>query len=251
MNALIEFWKQEETQPFIGWDFAYLDGRMYEEQTPWSYSTRAKALMRQATSLLDMATGGGERLLEMRSDWPAKVVVTENYPPNVALAYTRLAPLGATVVDVALRMHDLMPFADAEFDVILNRHAAFNVDEVARLLTPGGTFLTQQVHGLWAHDLLAVFGATPPWPDSTLARYLPWLQTAGLTLVMAEDWSGELAFSDVGAIVYYLKAVPWLVPGFSVEKHLPALQGLQIRLEKEKRLCFAAKKYIIEAQKVA
>jgi len=155
------------------------------------------------------------------------------------------------VVDVELRLHDPMPFADATFDIVLNRHAAFNVDEVARILIAGGTFLTQQVHGMWAHDLLAVFGATPQWPDSTPARYLPWLQAAGLRVVMAEDWSGDLVFSDVGAIVYYLKAVPWLVPGFSVEKHLPALQELQARLEKENRLCFAAKKYIIEARKAA
>ena len=251
MNTLIDFWQQEETQPFIGWDFAYLDGRMHEGQTPWSYRERAGALLRQATSVLDMDTGGGERLLEMRADWPTTVVVTEEYPPNVTLARTRLEPLGVTVVDVELRLHDPMPFADATFDIVLNRHAAFNVDEVARILIAGGTFLTQQVHGMWAHDLLAVFGATPQWPDSTPARYLPWLQAAGLRVVMAEDWSGDLVFSDVGAIVYYLKAVPWLVPGFSVEKHLPALQELQARLEKENRLCFAAKKYIIEARRAA
>lgn len=29
----------------------------------------------------------------------------------------------------------------ARFGLVLNRHAAINVDEVARMLTPGGTFL--------------------------------------------------------------------------------------------------------------
>gem|GEM_PF-1972829 len=37
-----------------------------------------------------------------------------------------------------------------------------------------------------------------------------------------EDWQGALCFTDVGAIVYYLKALPWPVPGFMVEMHLPA-----------------------------
>ncbi len=79
---------------------------------------------------------------------------------------------------------------------------------------PGGTFLTQQVHGLWAQDLLAVFGVRPQWPDATPAYYLPRLKRAGLQIERVEEWQGRLIFTDVGAIVYYLKAVPWNVPDF-------------------------------------
>lgn len=60
---------------------------------------------------------------------------------------------------------------------------------------------------------------------------------------MVEDWSGEFAFMDVGAIVYYLHAVLWMVVGFSVETHLDALLSLQSQLEKQGRLSFEAKKY--------
>ncbi|MBN1657690.1 MAG: hypothetical protein JXA93_04780, partial [Anaerolineae bacterium] len=63
------------------------------------------------------------------------------------------------------------------------------------------------------------------------------------------DWSGKLTFTDVGAIVYYLKAIPWLVPGFSVDTHLESLLALHERLEQGERLMFAAKKYLIEARK--
>ncbi len=48
--------------------------------------------------------------------------------------------------------------------------SGFNPDEVARILAPGGTFLTQQVHGLWAQDLLEAFDAKPQWPDETLSN---------------------------------------------------------------------------------
>ncbi|MDP7524933.1 MAG: hypothetical protein QF713_01150 [Dehalococcoidales bacterium] len=40
-NELIGMWRREEAQHFSGWDFSYLDGRMLEDQAPWSYSTRA------------------------------------------------------------------------------------------------------------------------------------------------------------------------------------------------------------------
>ncbi len=246
---LLAAWQAEEAQPFTGWDFSYLDGRMSEDELPWDYVDQAKALMGNASSVLDMDTGGGERLLEMRSRWPGRVVATEEYAPNLALARARLAPLGVDVQDVAVSDHDSMPFEDSEFDLVLNRHGAFNVAEVARILTPGGTFLTQQVHGMWAWDLLEVFGAKPRWPDATPAQYVPRLQKADMEIVQVREWSGQLRFMDVGAIVYYLKAIPWEVPGFSVATHQAGLFALQERLEKTGELAFFAATYLIEARK--
>jgi SAM-dependent methyltransferase len=249
LDAAIEAWKREEQQPFSGWDFSYLDGRMIEDQAPWSYSSRAAELLRQSSSVIDLDTGGGERFLALRADWPRKVVATEHYPPNLKLATERLAPFGVQVLDVRLTDTGLVPLADGEFDLVLNRHAGFNAEEVARILAPGGVFLSEQIHGLWAYDLLAAFDAKPQWPQDTLEEDVPRLEAAGLTIVNAQDWSGRLCFTDVGAIVYYLKAVPWLVPGFSVETHSHYLRMLQRRLESGSGLVFVARKYLVEAHK--
>ncbi len=246
---LVDDWKREEQQPFTGWDFSYLEGRMDEEQPPWSYPERAAALMRHASAVLDMGTGGGERLLALQAHWPKKVVVTEAYPPNVELVEKRLGPLGVEVVRVALTRTGLLPFEGGEFDLVLNRHSGLNGAEVARVLAPGGVFLTQQIHGLWAQDLLAAFGAVPQWPDDTPDTYVPRLEAAGLEIKTREAWQGRLIFHDVGALVYYLKAVPWLVPGFSVETHTDDLMRLHKRLQREGQLIFAARKYLIEAGK--
>jgi SAM-dependent methyltransferase len=249
LDGLIASWKQEEQEPFAGWDFGHLEGRMLEDQAPWSYSTRAAELMRGAAAVVDLGTGGGERLLKLREAWPRQVVATEDYPPNVRLAGERLSAAGALLVQAPVTDAGVMPFAGGAFDLVLNRHSGFNSDEVARILAPGGTFLTQQVHGLWAEDLLAVFEARPQWPDATPERYVPRLEAVGLRMVERREWSGRLAFTDVGAIVYYLKAVPWLVPGFSVESHLRPLLALQRRLESGAGLAFTARKYLLEAQK--
>ena len=213
-REFIRDWKYEEQQPFTGWDFSYLDSRMVEEQPPWSYLARARALMRQSTAVLDMGTGGGERLLELRDDWPETVVVTEDYPPNVKLARERLGPLGVTVIRVALTRVGLMPFESGEF------------------------------------DLLAAFDTTPQWPDATLDFYLPKLEAAGLSIETAEEWLGRLTFHDVGAVVYYLKAVPWLVEGFSVDTHTGSLIRVHERLQREGEFVFEARKLLIEARKV-
>ncbi len=222
---------------------------MDEGREPWSYLERAAALMGRSASALDMDTGGGEKLLSLRDHWPPTVVATEGYPPNVELAAARLSAVGATVVRAALSDTAPMPFASSEFDLVLNRHAAFNSHEVARILSPGGAFLTQQVHGMWAWDLLAAFDAEPQWPDATPEKYVPLLEAAGLTIETLQEWEGRLVFTDVGAIVYYLKATPWEVPGFTVKTHLPYLLALQERLEAGDELAFFAAKYLIEATK--
>jgi SAM-dependent methyltransferase len=205
--------------------------------------------MRGAESVLDMDTGGGERLLDLRKYWPARVVATEGYPPNAVQAAERLRPAGAAVVRAESSDNAQLPFAAGSFNLVLNRHSALNPAECARVLTSGGTFLTKQVHGLWAQDLLAVFGATPEWPDSTPENYVPALQASGLTITDVQDWQGELRFTDVGAVVYYLKAIPWLVPDFSVTSHLTQLLGLQARLDAGETLTFEARTYLIEAHK--
>ena len=248
---LLKEWKAEEEKQIIGWDFSYLDGRMMLGEPSWSYTKRAREMMRGATSVLDIATGGGERLLAMRDDWPETVVVTEGYPPNVKLASERLEPLGVRVVEAENDEYSPMPFKDGEFALVLNRHGALYVDEIARILVAGGRLLTRQVHGMWAHDLLAAFGVQPQWPDATPQKYVPWLQSAGFDVVDVREWSGELAFTDVGAVVYYLKAVPWHVPGFSVESHARELLALQEQLDEKGQLAFEAGNYLIEAVKPA
>ncbi|HHY55349.1 MAG TPA: class I SAM-dependent methyltransferase [Chloroflexi bacterium] len=248
-SELLDSWRREEAQPFSGWDFSYLAGRMIEEEPPWDYMARAAELMRHASSVVDLDTGGGERFLELRPHWPPKVVATEEYPPNLALATERLAPLGVQVLNVRITDDDPLPFADDEFDLVLNRHSAFNAAEIARVLAPGGVFLTQQVHGLWADDLHAAFGVTPQWPDATPEQYVPRLQAAGLTIVDLQNWQDALRFTDVGAIVYFLKAVPWTVPGFTVATHARYLFALQERIDAGEELVFTSRMYLIEAHK--
>ena len=249
--GLVETWIQEERQPFAGWDFSYLNGRTRGEREPWSYLNRAGELMRLASSVIDMDTGGGEKLLQLREHWPARVVATEDYAPNFELASERLSALGVEVVRTAVTDTAPMPFGDGEFDLVLNRHAQFNSSEIARILSPGGTFLTQQVHGMSSWDLRAAFGVTPSFPVNSPGKYVPRLEAVGLTMAAVKEWEGRRVFADVGAIVYHLKAIPWEVPGFTVATHLKYLLALQERLEAGEELGFHSARFLLEANKPA
>jgi ubiquinone/menaquinone biosynthesis C-methylase UbiE len=246
---LIAAWQVEEHQPFTGWDFSYLADRWIEESLPWSYPDMARELMESAQAVLDLGTGGGEKLLGFKDIFPPRVAATEGYLPNLRLARERLEPLGVEVVESDGSMSEELPFADESFDLIIDRHTGFNIAEVERVLTPGGVFLTQQVDGRNLSDLSAAFDCEQPWTFFTLDFVLGEVKKTNLVVEMAEEWRGKVTFKDVGAMVYYLKAVPWTVADFSVERNLDHLMALQAQLEREGELTFVQRMMVVKVRK--
>ena len=219
---------------------------MTEAEPGWDYLALAKAAVGGSRDLLDIATGGGE-VLSSLAPFPGRATAVEGYVPNLAVARRRLEPLG-------IRVHQAntasgIPFEDGRFDLVLNRHGGFRAAEMHRILKPGGVFLTQQVGGDNLVDLIAHFGAKPMWPNNTLSRVAEDLIALGCDLRRAEDWRGPVTFLDVGAVVYFLSAVPWVVDGFSVERHLGPLAALQAQLERGEPLQFTYTRFLIEAVK--
>ena len=141
METRKEQWLREERAAHIhGWDFSHIAGR-YEEDgdLPWDYEAVVRAYLRPAKRLLDIDTGGGEFLLTLRHP-PENTSATEGYPPNIALCRSVLLPLG-----VDFRAADdvsRLPFGDASFDMVVNRHGDFDAAELHRILKPGVIFIT-------------------------------------------------------------------------------------------------------------
>ncbi|WP_433202522.1 methyltransferase domain-containing protein [Dactylosporangium sp. CS-047395] len=209
--------------PLRGWDFSWLEGRATGSDPSWSYPDLARAHLRAA--LLDIDTGGGELLASLHP--PRGTIATEGYAPNVAVARERLAPLG---VEVRHAPDVTLPLEDACVDLVLDRHGRLDAAEVARVLRPGGELLTQQVGSADCAELNAALGAPPayarPWTAEIAARALT---AAGLRVTDVREEFPPLAFADVGAVVYQLRAVPWQVRDFTVARYADALERLHAR----------------------
>jgi hypothetical protein len=244
----LEQWKRDERAAFEGWDFSYIASRSSQDDPPWSYRDRAGELVRSARRLLDVDTGGGEFLLSL-APLPPGTKAIESYPPNVAVAREHLACVGVQVEAVAVGAP--WPLGDADFDVILNRQGHLNVGETARCLAEGGTFLTQQVASGNLADLQAIFGDRTPQQENTLASTTAALEANGLSIRRAQTWTGRQTFLDVGALVYFLRAIPWVVKDFSVERNLSVLKDLQQRLDGGGNLTFSITRFLAEAVRPA
>ncbi len=225
--------------PFTGWDFSWLDARSTTRDLPWSYRAEVARYSGTARAMLDMGTGGGEELTKI-SPRPARTIATESWPPNVPVAARRLKPLGIPLVHcdgAPDNMSDeglsgapdragLLPFADGALDLVINRHESFRADELARVLAPGGTFLSQQVDYHSDDALFELLGLDPPdAPQTWLPLATAQLAEEGLTIEHSAAGEEIRYFAHVGAVIYYLKVLGWAIPQYSLQAFLPALRA--------------------------
>ena len=248
-DELFELWQQEEQRPFVGFDFSYFADKWVDENPPWSYEAMVREQMAKADSVLDIGTGGGEKLAQFKDVFPPKTLATEGYAPNLPVARAKLAPLGVEVIDFYDDDNAVLPLSDESLALVINRHSVFNPVDIERVLKPGGVFLTQQVDGRNLSDLSAAFDAAQPWAYFTLAYAMNLMKRSNLVIEIAQEWTGKLIFKDVATLVYYLKAIPWTVPDFSVEKHRASLENLQQKLAAEGELVFTQRRMVIRATK--
>ncbi|KAB8161188.1 methyltransferase domain-containing protein [Streptomyces sp. 3MP-14] len=226
------------TTPFEGWDFRPWHGRLTdpEDELPWSYEALVRERLPRVTSLLDLGTGGGEFLSSL-APLPARTAATEGYPPNVPVARRRLEPLGVEVAALDERDDDgggggdgaggELPFPDGSFDLVISRHTAYHPDELRRVLTDDGVFVTQQVGGLDLAEINEALGAPEhAYHDFCRDSASRELVDAGWTV----DWSAEARvperLPDIGALVLFLRLTPWHVPDFDVARYDAPLREL-------------------------
>ena len=240
--------------PIEGWDFTWFDGRAREERAPWGYALLVARRLGHAQAVLDLSTGGGEVLafsLDHAPRHPRRVAATESYPPNLERARRRLAPFGATVEQAG--EHGPFPFADASFDLVVSRHPVATAwAEVARVLQPGGTFLTQQVGPGSNRELIdLLMGPQPVDPARDPRREVAAATAAGLEVVLLREARCRVELDDVGAVVHFLRKVPWTVPGFTVDAYRYRLRHLHEQIGRDGPFVSTSVRYLLEARRAS
>ncbi|TDB69551.1 class I SAM-dependent methyltransferase [Micromonospora sp. KC723] len=231
-----------------GWGFSWLTGRAAEERPPWGYARLVAARMARARAALDVDTGGGEVLAEIPTP-PPLLVATEGWPPNVAVARRTLRRLGAHVVRVGAA--SVLPFRAGSFDLVSSRHP---IDtwwaEIARVLRPGGAYLSQQIGPGTMRELSeAILGPLPPAATRHPEQAVAAARAAGLTVARLEEATLRAVFHDIGAVVWFLRKVVWTVPGFTIDRYRPRLAALHDRIRAEGPFVAHARRFLIEARK--
>ncbi|ONI78768.1 SAM-dependent methyltransferase [Actinosynnema sp. ALI-1.44] len=250
MRSFDELVAEADAEPTEGWDFSWFEGRATEARPSWGYQRSMGERMAVASAALDIQTGGGEVLAGVAKR-PPVCVATEAWPPNVAKATALLHPLGTAVV--ADPEEPPLPFADGAFDLVVSRHPVRPYfGEIARVLRPGGTYFAQHVGPASVFELVEYF--LGPLPDETRNGRHPDseradAEAAGLAVVDVRTERLRMEFFDVGAVVYFLRKVIWMVPGFTSAAYLPRLRELHERIAADGPFVAHSSRTLFEARK--
>lgn len=247
-----ELLSEGEAVSVEGWDFSWFEGRATEERTSWGYSLLLADRLARCSSSLDVQTGGGEvyaGALRRAARRPDIVAATESWPPNTVVARQNLAPFGAQVFEVA--EDQAVPFPDASFDLVSSRHPTRRRwDELARVLRPGGTYLSQGVGSRSNRELYEALMGPQPIDDQPRAdQAVVEAQVAGLHVIDLRQETTRVEFLDIAAVVHFLRKVIWTVPDFTVARYRRQLADLHGRIRRDGRFVAYSQRYLIEARK--
>lgn len=215
---------------------------------PWDYEKIVRSYLSDAKRIMDYDTGGAEFLLSLNHPHNL-TAATEGYEPNVLLCKEKLLPLGIDFKECSDPKN--IPFGDASFDLMINRHGDFNPEEIYRLLKKGGVFITEQVGGDNDRDLVEMVlpGTPKPFPDLNLNAQRAAFEKSGFQIVRAEEAFRPIKFYDVGAFVWFAHIIEWEFPDFSVDKCFKQLLDMQKIIEDKGKIEGTIHRYLILAKK--
>lgn len=198
-----------DAEEVTGWSFGWLEGRATEERTPWGYAGLVAERLPRVTAALDIDTGGGEVMAEMPA-FPARMCVTEAWPPNAERARALLGPRGVEVVPVAAG--EPLPFPDQTFELVTSRHPVRpDWPEIHRVLTSGGRYLAQHVGSASASELIEyLLGPLPAQRQARSPRHaVSAAEATGLTIIALRLARCRMELFDIGAVVFVLRKCVW------------------------------------------
>jgi SAM-dependent methyltransferase len=201
-----------------------------------------------ATAALDIQTGGGEVLSHVAIA-PPVLAATESWQPNVAVAKANLARVGGRVVRADDESE--LPFRPESFDLAVSRHPTVTVwASIARVLRPGGSYLSQQVGAGSNRELTDfIMGSQTVSRSRSTARAVASAAAAGLQVTDLREQALRVEFFDVAAVGHFLRKVLWTVPDFSVARYQDRLLAMHEHIRAHGSFVCHSQRFLIQARK--
>jgi len=203
-----------------GWDFSRMNTS--HPATPWEYVSVVRGHLRPTDTVIDIGTGGGERLLELSSD-ARRLLGVDPDPEMIGRARELAADMGAR--SVRFETGTGAEILDC-FDVVIDRHAPFEAKVVHRLLRPNGRFVTQQVG---EHNMKNVRKAFQLEANAVAPINPEMFIEAGLTVERFDEYDVDYVVRDIDSLVFWLHALDLAhsdFVGFDSERDADAINRL-------------------------
>lgn len=245
-ESLVE---EAERTPVDSWDFGWLDGRATEQRPSWRYFDLVAHRAGLVSNVLELQAGTGSMIGRLPL-LPPLAVATEGFPASIVGAVPRLRARRVHLV-VTSQTRVGLPITSDIFELVISRHP---VDvwwtEIARVLRPRGVYFAQHVGPHTLRDLSEfLMGPLPEGSRRDPSAERRAAQDAGLEVLDLRVERTPVVFNDIGAVVYFLRLVPWIVPGFTVPAYRERLRALNDLIERDGLFQTTSSRTLFEAVK--
>lgn len=201
-----------------GWDFSRMQTE--RDRVPWEYLEIVPRYLRTTDAVLDIGTGGGEKLLTLSQYFEHGIGIDPD--PDMIRTARETGSSQSTVAFEEMGAENL-GFPDATFDVVLTRHAPIHVPEVTRVLKPGGYFVSQQVGVRNMANIRRAFrtGSDIEYDD----EYRSWIDgftSYGCRITATGTYDVNYWVKNISSLVFWFRAIAGAkeVPAeFSIDRH--------------------------------
>lgn len=240
--------KYKKPAKLRGWDFSQV--KVVEEGSRIDYSKVVESRLGIDKTLLDVGTGGGERL----EAFAPKVREAIGIDVDRELIKTTAENLGKSSlqnVNLILCDSEKVPIAGASIDMVIDRQSPFNAKEVSRILKPGGTFITQQVSEGDKSNFKEIFqrGQSYEKKSSTLKkRYLTELREAGIRIIEERAVNTTEYYESMDDVIFLFANTP-IIPDFDFEKEQDKLEKIEEKFRTDKGIRTNSERFLIVGSK--
>lgn len=182
--------------PRQGWDFSRMN--VLRQPVPWDYKDIVVRYLKPGDNVLDIGTGGGELLGQLAASFGQGLGIDID-PEMIRLAQAN-STVGHLRFGVSSQRLEAVPGA---FDVIIDRHAPFDLAAIAAHLKPVGYFITQQVGERNMACVKAALGQAIGPPAIKREAFTG----SGLRLLAFMEYDVEYVVRDIESLVFWLHAL--------------------------------------------
>lgn len=147
------------------WDFSMFE-IVSEKLTNWDMYEILKQITTKDSKILDLGTGGGEKLLKNFPDC-AEVLGTDYSKEMIKTANKNLKESGRTNIKFRIMDNLKMDVEDNYFDVVVARNTVTDPKQIIKCLKPGGYLLIRGVDKYDCQSLKLLFGKGQAVEDKT------------------------------------------------------------------------------------
>lgn len=146
------------------WDFSMFEIKT-EKLTNFDMYEILKSITNENSKILDLGTGGGEKVLEKFPD--CEILGTDFSKEMIKTANLNLKKSGKKNITFRIMDNLNMDVEDESFDVVVARNTVTDPKQIYKALKPGGYLLIHGVDRDDCHELKRIFGRGQGYHDKT------------------------------------------------------------------------------------